>query len=293
MEKNRKPVVVGIGELLWDLLPSGKRAGGAPVNFVYHATQSGADGYAVSAVGNDRAGDEIIQELENAGIKGVISRNDHPTGSVAVRLNGGLPSYEITENVAWDYLCATPEAGALLKNADAVCFGTLASRHETSRTAIKELLLCASEKALLFFDANLRGTYYSRDLTAQFLERADIFKMNDEEFEVLKTLFDLSGDPDDVCGTLLRRYGLKYLIFTAGEKFSAVYSSCKKSLLQTPKVTVKDTVGAGDAFSGAFIYNILTGKTQEEAHCAAVKTAAFVATQSGAWPAYEKGFSLS
>lgn len=289
MVENKHPVIIGIGELLWDMLPEGKRAGGAPINFVYHATQLGAQGYAVSAVGNDALGDEILAELEKSGIKYCISRNDHPTGYVKVVLNDGIPSYDIVEGVAWDYLTASAEAEELVKRADAVCFGTLALRSPQSKQAVETLLSFAPKNALRFFDVNLRGNYYSAELIDELLEKANIFKINDDEINVLKELFCISGTVDEVCRTFISRYGLKYMIFTAGDKFSAIYTPSEKSWLPTPKVKVADTVGAGDSFSGAFVYNILTGKSLAEAHKAAVDIAAFVSTKSGAWPAYEKG----
>lgn len=289
MVENKHPVIIGIGELLWDMLPEGKRAGGAPINFVYHATRLGAQGYAVSAVGNDALGDEILAELEKSGIKYCISRNDHPTGHVKVVLNDGIPSYDIVEGVAWDYLTASAEAEELVKRADAVCFGTLALRSPQSKQAIETLLSFAPKNALRFFDVNLRGNYYSAELIDELLEKANVFKINDDEINVLKELFCISGTVDEVCRAFIGRYGLKYMIFTAGDKFSAIYTPSEKSWLPTPKVKVADTVGAGDSFSGAFVYNILTGKSLAEAHKAAVDIAAFVSTKSGAWPAYEKG----
>lgn len=289
MAENKHPVIIGVGELLWDMLPEGKRAGGAPINFVYHATRLGAQGYAVSAVGNDALGDEILAELEKSGIKYCISRNDHPTGHVKVVLNDGIPSYDIVEGVAWDYLTASAEAEELVKRADAVCFGTLALRSPQSKQAIETLLSFAPKDALRFFDVNLRGNYYSAELIDELLKKANVFKINDDEIEVLKKLFGFSGTVDEICRTFISRYGLKYMIFTAGDKFSAIYTPSEKSWLPTPKVKVADTVGAGDSFSGAFVYNILTGKSLAEAHKAAVDIAAFVSTKSGAWPAYEKG----
>lgn len=289
MVENKHPVIIGIGELLWDMLPEGKRAGGAPINFVYHATRLGARGYAVSAVGNDALGDEILAELEKSGIKYCVSRNDYPTGHVKVVLNDGIPSYDIVEGVAWDHLTASPEAEDLVRRADAVCFGTLALRSPQSKQAVETLLSFAPERALRFFDVNLRGIYYSAELIDGLLKKANVFKINDEEINVLKELFCISGTVDEICKTFIEKYGLKYMIFTAGDKFSAVYTPTEKSWRPTPKVKVADTVGAGDSFSGAFVYNILTGKSLAQAHKAAVDVAAFVSTKSGAWPAYDKG----
>lgn len=288
MEKN-KPVVVGIGELLWDVLPTGKRAGGAPVNFVYHATQMGAEGYAISAVGNDVAGTEIIQELDkNHIISSYISTVEHPTGSVMVELKNGIPAYTIIEGVAWDHIPLTGEAIDLMKRADAVCFGTLAQRASESRETLRTLLSYMAPEALRFFDINLRQSYYSKELIESLLQQANVFKINDEELELLRPMLQLEGTTEEVCRELMRKYDLRYLILTAGAEFSTLYSPEETSTIPTPKVKVADTVGAGDSFSGAFIYSILTGKSLREAHRKAVETAAFVCTQSGAWPAYPK-----
>lgn len=154
--KDSKPVVVGIGELLWDVLPTGKRAGGAPINFVYHATQLGAEGYAVSAVGNDVFGTEIVQELDKNGICHLLGTVEYPTGSVMVELKDGIPAYTIIEGVAWDHIPLTQEAVDLVKEADAICFGTLAQRSPESRATIHALLSYARKEALRFFDVNIR-----------------------------------------------------------------------------------------------------------------------------------------
>lgn len=292
MEKN-KPVVVGIGELLWDVLPTGKRAGGAPVNFVYHATQMGAEGYALSAVGNDVSGTEIIQELDkNHIISDYISTVEYPTGSVMVELKKGIPTYTIIEGVAWDHIPLTQASIDLMKRADAVCFGTLAQRAPESRETLHTLLSYMRQDALRFFDINIRQSYYSKELIEELLGQANVFKINDEELEMLRPMFSLEGTNEEVCCELMERYALRYLILTAGADFSTIYSPTDISTLPTPKVKVADTVGAGDSFSGAFVYSILTGKSLREAHRKAVEIAAFVCTQSGAWPAYPKSMRI-
>ena len=286
MNEIRKPIVVGLGEILWDMLPTGKKAGGAPINFVYHACQMGAVGYAVSAIGKDKDGDEILQELEKNNINHLITRVDKPTGKVLVKLKEGIPSYDIVEGVAWDFIPLTQEAEEMVQKADAICFGTLASRNEYSRQTIVSLLNQASDNALKFFDINLRSHYYSPELIRQFLHLADIFKINEDEMKVLCEIFNLSGNDREIYLNLIEQYNLKYLIFTAGDKYSIIYSPSEISYLDTPKVKVADTVGAGDAFSGAFVYDILMGKNLKEAHNDAVKISAFVCTKEGAWPQY-------
>jgi len=283
---DKKPFIVGIGELLWDVFPSGKRAGGAPVNFVYHAAQAGAEGCAVSAVGDDDLGREILRELENSGIRGVISTVPYPTGRVLVELKDGIPSYTIVENVAWDHLPLTPEALVAVSRADAVCFGTLSLRSTHTRDTVKKLLAAAPQTSLRFFDINLRQSYYSKELVEELLAFANVFKLNDEELAVLRGMFGLTGSDEEVCRALVSRYRLRYLIFTAGAKYSIIYTPDEISRMDTPRVDVVDTVGAGDSFSGAFVCAVLSGKTLRQAHEAAVQTAAFVCTRAGAWPAY-------
>ncbi len=283
---DKKPFIVGIGELLWDVFPEGKRAGGAPVNFVYHAAQAGAEGCAVSAVGDDDWGREILQELKKSGIHGIISTVPYPTGRVLVKMKDGIPSYTIMDDVAWDHLPLTPEALNAVSRADAVCYSTLSVRHTHTKETVKKLLASARPDALRFFDVNLRQSYYSKGLIEDLLGFSNAFKLNDDELVVLRGLFGFTGADEEVCRALLRQYKLRYLIFTAGAKYSVVYTPNDISRIDTPRVTVVDTVGAGDSFSGAFVYAVLTGKTLREAHENAVKTAAFVCSRAGAWPSY-------
>ena len=224
MKIKKQPIVVGIGELLWDVFPDGKKAGGAPINFVYHATQLGAKGYAVSAVGNDDLGREILSRLKQSGINGIIEHVDYPTGKVLVTLQNGIPEYEIVQNAAWDHLPCSAKAVQILQRADAVCFGTLALRNSDSREHILQMLSCVPDTAVKLYDINLRQHYYSSELIETLLKRANVFKINIDEMAVIRPLFNLSGSDEEVCRALMRRYNLKYVIFTAGEKFSTVYA---------------------------------------------------------------------
>lgn len=287
MKIKKQPIVVGIGELLWDVFPDGKKAGGAPINFVYHATQLGAKGYAVSAVGNDDLGREILSRLKQSGINGIIEHVDYPTGKVLVTLQNGIPEYEIVQNAAWDHLPCSAKAVQILQQADAVCFGTLALRNSDSREHILQMLSCVPDTAVKLYDINLRQHYYSPELIETLLKRANVFKINIDEMAVIRPLFNLNGTDEEVCRALMRRYNLKYVIFTAGEKFSTVYASDETSYFETPAVKVADTVGAGDSFSAAFVYSLLTGKSLQQAHQTAIKVSAFVCTREGAWPKYE------
>ncbi|RBP98533.1 carbohydrate kinase [Bifidobacterium aemilianum] len=283
-----KPIMVSLGELLWDMLPGGKRAGGAPVNFAYHATMNGADGYGISAVGQDPLGDELVGATDKAGIKSIIQRNAWPTGTVDVTLTNGIPEYTIVKGVAWDHIVLTRDLVELVEQADALCFGTLGLRSQESHDTIMELLKHAKTGAMKFFDINIRADHYSKVLIEELLNAATVFKLNDAELLLLRDMFDIRGEnDDDACRWFISQFGLDYVILTGGSTFSTVVSKTgESSTLDTPHVKVADTVGAGDSFSGTFAAKILTGSNLAEAHKAAVNTAAFVCTQDGAWPTY-------
>ena len=169
-----KPTVISLGEILWDMLPTGKRAGGAPVNFAYHASQNGAEGYAISAVGNDELGAELIADAHKAGINTLVQTNEYPTGTVDVALTNGIPEYTIVKNVAWDHIKLTDELIDAVSKADAVCFGTLGLRSPESHDTIIELLKHTKEGALKFFDINLRSDFYSKELIEELLGYATL-----------------------------------------------------------------------------------------------------------------------
>jgi fructokinase len=281
-----KPVVVGIGELLWDVLPSGKKAGGAPVNFAFHASQTGADSYAISALGRDALGDELTALLDDNRIDRLVERVDRPTGTVQVTLRDGIPEYVIHENVAWDYIPLTGDMLRLVAGADAVCFGTLAQRSPVSRQTTMALLEATRRDAIKLIDVNLRQRYYSEEILADSLRHANALKVNDEEIEVLKEMFSLGPDNDGAARRLASQFELKMVILTAGESHSTIYTTEEASTIPTPKVKVADTVGAGDCFSGVLVTALLKGETLRQAHSMAVTAAAHVCTQPGAWVAH-------
>ena len=279
-------LVIGIGEALWDMLPEGKKLGGAPANFAFHAGQFGLESMAVSAIGLDPLGEEIAKELEEHGLPCHLDRTDYPTGTVQVTLDSnGIPRYEIKEDVAWDNIPYTKELADLAGRAQAVCFGSLAQRNPVSRETIGWFLDAVPEDCLKVFDINLRQSFYSKEIIEDSMRRCDILKINDEELEIVKEMFGLEDLPTEgLCRSIIDEYGLKMLILTCGVNGSHVFSGDVSSFIETPKVKVADTVGAGDSFTGAFVASILKGKTVREAHEAAVKVSAFVCTQSGAMP---------
>lgn len=283
-----KPIVVGIGEILWDMLPGGRKVGGAPVNFAYHASRLGAESYAISAVGNDEAGRDLVRELDEHSIRHLIEKVPYPTGTVQVSLKDGIPEYQINEQVAWDHLSSTSDAIDLAERADAICFGTLGQRSGQSRETIQSILSFTSENAYRCFDINLRQHYYAKEWIEESLYLANVLKINDEELRLLREMFHLEGSDKEVADWFMTRYNLRMLVLTGGASYSTVYTLQAESTLPTPKVEVVDTVGAGDAFLGALVVSLLKGVSLRRAHEFAVKVAAFVCTKAGAWPAYDR-----
>ena len=278
--------VIGIGEALWDMLPEGKKLGGAPANFAYHACQFGLEGMAVSAIGQDSLGEEIVEALEAHHLPYHLDRVEYPTGTVQVTLDPqGVPQYEIKTDVAWDNIPYTKELAALAADCKAVCFGSLAQRNAVSRESIGLFLQAVPKDCLKVFDINLRQDFYNREVLEESFRRCDILKINDEELVVISRMFELPGlSLEEKCRSLIKTYNLQMLILTCGVNGSYVFYEGGMSFLDTPKVTVADTVGAGDSFTGAFVGSLLGGKTVPEAHETAVKVSAYVCTQSGAMP---------
>ena len=283
-----KRYVVGLGEVLWDVLPDGKKLGGAPANFAYHAGQFGLDTLAVSALGKDALADETIAALDERGLKYLLPRVDYPTGTVQVTLTvDGIPTYEIKENVAWDNIPYTPELAEIASNCRAVCFGSLAQRNVTSWATIRQFLDNTPADCLKVFDINLRQQFYTKDVIEESLKRCNILKINDEELVVIKRMYGYDDlDMRGICEKILADYQLKMLVLTCGTNGSYVFAPGLTSFQETPKVKVADTVGAGDSFTGSFCASILNGKSLEEAHRKAVAVSAFVCTQNGAMPKY-------
>ena len=281
-----------MGEALWDVLPEGKKIGGAPANFAYHVSQFGLPSCVVSAVGEDLLGDEILENFDAKELNQLIARVPYPTGTVQVEIDqAGIPQYDIKENVAWDNIPFTEELKELAKQTKAVCFGSLAQRNIVSRETINKFLdeMPKTEDSLVVFDVNLRQGFYNKDILTNSMERCNILKINDEELVTVSRMFGYPGiDLQDKCWILLGKYNLKMLILTCGINGSYVFTPGNVSFLPTPKVEVADTVGAGDSFTAAFIASILKGKTVAEAHACAVQTSAFVCTQQGAMPILPK-----
>lgn len=292
MESNNK-FVVGIGEVLWDVLPEGKKLGGAPANFAYHVSQFGLNSRVVSAIGNDKLGAEIERDFSEKGLEGIIEKVAYPTGTVQVSLDdNGVPNYTIKENVAWDNIPFTAALKELAQHTCAVSYGSLAQRNIVSRETIHAFLdAMPKEGAYKIFDINLRQNFYTKDIICESLERCNVLKINDEELVAVSRLFGYPGiDLQDKCWILLAKYNLKMLILTCGVNGSYVFTPGHVSFVETPKVAVADTVGAGDSFTAAFVSAVLRGLSVSEAHKLAVNVSAYVCTQNGAMPILPDNF---
>jgi fructokinase len=279
-----KKVIVGIGEILWDMLPAGKALGGAPANFAYHALRLGEEGWAVSAIGDDPLGAEIMDIVTRKKLRHIIAVTDKPTGTVQVELDDkGVPGYNIKEDVAWDNIPFTPEMEALAARADAVCFGSLVQRM-ASRDSVLRFLRATRPEALRVFDINLRQHYYSREVIDESLKLADILKINDEEIRIVADMFGLGDDDTAACRALIARYGLQLVILTKGADGSEVITADESFPQKAGKVKVVDTVGAGDSFTAAFVVAYLRGLSLSDAQRLANETAAYVCSCKGAMP---------
>lgn len=285
MENN---IVVGMGEALWDVLPEGKKIGGAPANFAYHVSQFGLNSYVVSAVGDDKLGAEILENFREKKLNCMIEKVPYATGTVQVELDAeGVPCYDIKEGVAWDNIPYTSALEGLARRTRSVCFGSLAQRSVVSRETINRFLdaMPEGEGQCKIFDVNLRQGFYTKEILCNSMEKCNILKINDEELVTISRMFGYPGiDLQDKCWILLAKYNLKMLILTCGVNGSYVFTPGHVSFVETPKVEVADTVGAGDSFTATFVAAILKGMPVNEAHKLAVEVSAYVCTQNGAMP---------
>ena len=254
------PLVVGVGEILWDLLPQGPVLGGAPANFASHARRLGARAALISAVGGDPLGERATDSLELQGIdhSAVATVSAHPSGTVHVDLGrDGEPAYRITENVAWDFIPNTPAALVLASAADAICYGTLALRGAVSRATILAVIDAAAPACIRVFDVNLRPPWVEPDVIATLLQRSDVVKVNDAELEVLTELLDLEGEEEERVEQLAARYPIRVVAVTKGAAGCRLFARGRHVVHPGfPAGEIVDTVGAGDAFSAALALGV-------------------------------------
>jgi fructokinase len=295
------PVVVGLGELLWDLFPAGKQLGGAPANFAYITAMLGDRGIVASRIGDDRLGQEALWHLKSSGldVSRIQRETVHPTGTVKVTLDiKGQPEYEITEKVAWDFMEFSEDWISLARSTSAVCFGSLAQRNSVSRSTIRAFLTALPAFAIPIFDVNLRQTYFSPEIIRDSARHAKVIKLNHEEFPRLLDLLQCplkksanasgaAGDSYDLAAGrwLCREFSLRLLCITRGAKGSLLVTETSHHEHPGFSVKIADTVGAGDAFTAALVHHALRGSSLAVMNTAANRMGAWVASQEGAMPA--------
>lgn len=279
--------VIGLGEVLWDLLPAGRQLGGAPANFAYHAGALGADARLISRVGSDANGRDIIEQLRKLGVPTdcIEVDSERPTGTVGVELAAdGQPKYRIHEGVAWDAIAGEPASRAAVLNADAVCFGTLAQRSEESRKSIRALVALTPPAALRILDVNLRQHYFSARLMEESLALVNVLKVNDAELPQLAEMLKLSGDAPSQLAQLAARYHLRLVACTRGGHGSLLFSGGRWSEHPGTATRVVDTIGAGDSFTAAMTLGFLAGWDLDRINEHANQIAAYVCSCAGATP---------
>jgi len=285
--KETKHVVVGIGELLWDFLPSGKQLGGAPANFAYITSLLGDRGIVASRSGDDPLGAEALQRLRQLGVttEFVQKDNPHPTGTVKIELDNGQPRFEILQPVAWDFLEWTPTWKRLASETHAVCFGSLAQRSARSRITIRRFLRATRPDAVRIFDVNLRQDFYSKEVLEESLKLATIVKLNHEELPVVTSLLALeSQSMRESARHLLASFHLKLVCITRGSSGSILISAGEFCEHAGFKVKIADAIGAGDAFTAALVHGYLSKQPLREINEKANRVGAWVASQHGGMP---------
>ena len=285
---NKSTLMIGLGEVLWDLLPSGKVLGGAPANFAYMTSVLGDRGIVASRVGNDSLGYQARSMMEELGLDTsyVQLDSDHDTGSAAVTIDGGgQPTFTIKQSVSWDFLQWTTEWEELSAQADVICFGSLAQRSPQSAATIKSFLQNAPKTALRICDANLRQSFYNKDVLRKSFQHADIVKLNEQELLQVSFLLTLGiGSEEDLAKRLLRECQLKLVCVTRAARGSLLVSKEETVEHRGFRVKVADAVGAGDAFTACLAHHFVRGHSLEEISEAANRFASWVATQEGATP---------
>ncbi|WP_319541645.1 carbohydrate kinase [uncultured Pseudodesulfovibrio sp.] len=287
-------LAVGLGEILWDVLPDKRMLGGAPANFAYHINALGGEGVPVSCVGDDDLGREALSLLVMRGLNtdAIVVNGEHPTGIVDAHVDAqGVATYVFPDNVAWDFLSLNEAALALAAKTRAVCFGTLAQRSEISRKAIRQFLDAASG-ALKVYDINLRQNFYTTEIISQSLDLADVLKINDDELALVTRMLSLPEGEREALETLMFQHSLKMGVLTRGEKGSLIVSPDGFSDLSGQPNEIMDTIGAGDSFTAALVLAYLDGQSLDEMNRYATRVAAYVCGCPGAMPKMPESYRL-
>jgi fructokinase len=284
------PTVVGIGEILWDVFPDGRRFGGAPANFacsVAELARDRSDAYMAGGVGADDLGRRAIEALHLHGVDtSCIAVVDRPTGQVLVKLDAvGRASYEFAADAAWDNVAWSDGLQQLAACADAVCFSTLGQRSEISRQTIQRFVRATPAKCLRVLDINLRPPFWNEEIVLQSLQLANVLKVNDAELSVLADILGWSDADHELLQQLIDRFSLQLVALTRGAAGAVLLSeSGERSDLPGQSTVVVDTVGAGDSFTAALVIGLLSGLPLATINAWGNRVAAFVSSQAGATP---------
>lgn len=289
--------IVGLGELLWDLFPSGRQLGGAPANFAYCSNLLGDTGIVASRIGADELGNDIRESLAAFGLYDDFLQVDsqHPTGTVHVKLDArGQPDFDITYPAAWDFLEWNEALHRLARSADAVCFGSLAQRSPQSQGTIRTFLDAVRPHTVKVFDVNLRQAFYNAEILEQSFSRATIVKLNEQEVPKVAALLNLGKDTASAFAQdALQRFDISLVCVTRGERGSFLVDHDGEHEQPGFRVKVRDAVGAGDAFTAALVHQVLNGEPLDRASDFANRMGAWVASNSGAMPPVPDGGLLS
>lgn len=286
-------LIVGLGELLWDLLPGGKQLGGAPANFAVMSARLGNHGVIASRMGRDALGEEARAYLAPlpADLSYLQSDSEHATGSVSITLHDSQAEYVFHQPVAWDFLATTQEWLDLAQSADAVCFGTLAQRHDVSRETVHSFLAATTEKCVRVFDVNLRRPFYDTRVLTDSLQCATLLKLNEVEMPIVMSLlgFEQHFGLDEAslitsASLLLDRFPLKLVCVTMGSQGSLLVTREGHHRHHGIATAVADTVGAGDAFTAALVSFYLRGAPLAVLNEAGNRWGSWVASQRGGMP---------
>ncbi|MBG85294.1 MAG: carbohydrate kinase [Verrucomicrobiales bacterium] len=277
------PLVVGLGEILWDVFPDGAKFGGAPANFAVHCAALGADVSMVSAVGQDQLGDRAIEGLRSRNVStDFVQQPDFPTGTVDVQVDsGGHASYVFAPNTAWDNLVFTDELRAQAERTDVVCFGSLGQRSPSSRMTICKFVEATRKDALRIFDVNLRQNFYSDEVIRLSLEISNVLKLNDEEVDTVRR-----GDGSQIerLKDVREKFELQLVALTRGEDGAVLITESEVIECAGVPTEVVDTVGAGDAFTAALAMGLFGDVPLRKIGPRASELASYVCSQKGATP---------
>lgn len=289
-----KPMIVGLGELIWDILPEGRQLGGAPTNFAYIAHALGNQSIVASRIGADEPGREALTRLERMGISTNYLQLDseHPTGTVRVRVDErGEARFAVNENSAWDYLEWTADWKELAPRIDAVCFGTLGQRKQQARETMINFLKHTRASALRIFDVNLRHSFFTAEMLRASLQLSSIVKLNSEELSTIAAMLKLEEDAEEALGQrLISLFELELVAITRGENGSLLVTNAETVNHSGLQIKVKDTIGAGDAFTASLAHYRLRRAPLPIISEAANRMGAWIATQAGATPEIKRQF---